>query len=119
MNIWTGTVGKYIGNYYFLWRGNVIPDEYGTSLSMSLQTRRYFGDENYLAVAVAGGKSLNYRDSTEEVVTLASKRITLDVYHDITRLWYGSAGVGYEYEEIRPDVFRDHWTTSVGVEKRF
>ena len=116
---YTATLGKYLGNWYFLGRWNYLPDEYGTSNSGSLQIRRYFGDESYVAASFGAGRSVDYRDSTNDTVVLASRRASLDWHQQISGLWYGNLGLGHALEETRPDVFRDQFSVNVGVEKRF
>jgi YaiO family outer membrane protein len=119
VRILTASVGKYIGNYYFVFRTNVVPDESGNSLSGRLQVRRYFGDEDYLQLTVSAGDSPTFASSSQEVVVLKSNSVSIDLYHSIVPSWYGSLGLGHSDEEIRQGVVRGDWSFSAGIEKRF
>ncbi len=119
VNIYTGTVGKYSGNYYYLLRLNTVPDELGHSESASLQVRRYFGDEDYVSVLIGSGRSLSQLGTTSDVVALSSKRIYLDTRFEVKPTWILYLGAGLEKEEIRDDVYRNRTSYSIGFDKRF
>ena len=119
VKIYTGTVGKYWGNYYFLLRLNVIPDDAGTSSSFNLQARRYLSDETYFALSAGSGKSYEMLTANSPVVILGSKKVSLEIYERLAELWYGSAGISVIDEEIRSGVYRRDTSYSLGLEKRF
>jgi len=58
VDIYTATLGKYVGNYWLSLRSFVTPGENGTSVSGFLSSRRYFSDpENYLGMRLGYGIS--------------------------------------------------------------
>ncbi|AZZ36852.1 hypothetical protein CIK05_08630 [Bdellovibrio sp. qaytius] len=119
VNIYTGSVGKYSGNYYYLLRLNSVPDELGNSGSANLQVRRYFGDEDYVSILIGSGRSLSQLGTSSDVVALDSKRISIDSHFEVKPTWVLSLGLGLEREEIRDDVFRNRTSYSMGIDKRF
>jgi YaiO family outer membrane protein len=119
VRIFTGTIGKYLGNYFLLFRLNGVPDPSGTSFSGRFQLRKYSGDENYIQVAVGAGRSPTFASTAGDVVVLRSTSASVDGYRLIAPLLYGSAGIGYSHDEIRASVFRGDWSFSLGLEKRF
>ncbi len=118
VRIFTGTVGKYIGNYYFLFRANLVPDVSGTSFSGRLQIRRYLDDESYFSVSASSGESPTLATAGNMVV-LRSSSASLDLYKSLIPSVFGSLGVSYSKDEIRADTFRGDWTLSAALEKRF
>lgn len=115
----TATVGKYIGNYYYLLRINTVPDELADSNSFTLQVRKYFGDTDYLAFSVGSGKSLSQIASDDRVFILNSKKAAIDAEFQFAQTWVWSAGVSYIDEEIREGVSRIDKSFSVGLAKKF
>ncbi|NUN68384.1 MAG: YaiO family outer membrane beta-barrel protein [Bacteroidetes bacterium] len=57
VNIYTGSVGYYVGNYWISLRTYITPGDFSFSRSVSLTTRWYFGDGNYLFGKAGGGVS--------------------------------------------------------------
>lgn len=56
--IYTGSVGKYVGNYWISARPFVTPKENGTSASATVTARRYFSDRNdYVGLSFGYGSS--------------------------------------------------------------
>ncbi len=118
VRIYTGTVGKYIGNYYYLFRANFVPDDAGDSFSGRMQIRRYYGDENYVAISASAGESPTLV-TAGNIAVLRSSGGSLDLYHSIAPTLFGSLGLSYSRDEIRAGAFRGDWTYSGALEKRF
>ncbi|MCM2314593.1 MAG: YaiO family outer membrane beta-barrel protein [Thermoanaerobaculia bacterium] len=45
VTVWTGSIGKYKGNYYYVLSPYVVDGDDGTSATGILEIRRYFGDD--------------------------------------------------------------------------
>lgn len=118
VRIFTGTVGKYYGNYYYLFRANLVPDNAGTSFSGRMQIRRYIGDESYIAVSGSAGESPT-QVTPGNLVVLRSSGGSLDLYQMLALNLFGSLGLSYSNDEIRAGSFRGDWTFSGALEKRF
>lgn len=56
VTIYTGSVAKYVGNFWIAWRPNYVEKESGNSFSNGLAIRRYFGGRyEYAEFSVSGG----------------------------------------------------------------
>ncbi len=119
VNIQTATVGKYIGNYFLTARVNNIPNSTGTSNSFSVQGRKYFGDEDYVALSYGSGRSLSQIGTSEDIAALSSRKFGLDSRFEVWPTWILNTGLSYESEEIRPSAFRIRKSFSIGIDKRF
>jgi YaiO family outer membrane protein len=58
--IYTASIGKYHGNYFFDFRPYITPGKTGTSVSGSVLVRRYYGDgQKYIGFTAGAGASPN------------------------------------------------------------
>ena len=118
INIYTGTIAKYLGNYYFFFHPYYTPSNVGASKSGTFGLRRYLDDEQYVAMAFGSGLSIS-QNSNLEVIKLDSKKASLDAYlkapHDV----FIHPAFSYAYEEVREDVFRKKIGLDLAVEIRF
>lgn len=102
--IYTGSIGKYIGNYWFSLRPFITPGDEGTSVSAYLTTRRYFSDpENYVGLRLGAGTSPDERrlllfdqDQSARLNSLSAKA---DYNHIFNSRWIVNAAVGFAREE--------------------
>ena len=102
--IYTGSFGKYIGNYWFSLRPFVTPGSDGTSVSTYLMVRRYFSDpENYVGLRLGVGSSPDERrlllNDPDLSARLKSQSVKLDYNHIFSNQWILSTGVAYANEE--------------------
>lgn len=105
--IYSGSIGKYLGNYWFSIRPYVTPGSEGTSISTYLSVRRYFSDpENYIGIRIGMGSSpderrllLNENDPNLSS-RLKSQSVKLDYNHLFSNQWIVSTGAGYANEEF-------------------
>jgi YaiO family outer membrane protein len=118
VTLWTGSVAKYIGNYYIYVRPYYTPSNIGTSSSWTLGMRYYLDDQQYLAASVGQGLSVQ-QDPSLNVVGLKSQKASVDAYLAVTDDFFIDPSFGYRRDEIRSDVFRDTWSYEMSLEKRF
>lgn len=101
--IYTGSFGKYLGNYWFSLRPFVTPGETGTSVSTYLIVRRYFSDpENYLGLRLGAGSSPNERLlllNPGLSSHLKSQSGKVDYNHIFSNRWILNAGVAFAREQ--------------------
>lgn len=116
---YTGSVAKYLGNFYLTLRTNINPEKIGTSYSGSSQVRYYFSDETYATFAFGAGNSTEIRAATGEVSRLESRSASLDGRLQVSNTWFATAGFGYDRTEIRSDTFRTDLSFNSGVETKF
>lgn len=119
VDIYTATIGKYAGNYWFSLRSYVTPDTSGTSISGSLHTRRYFSDpENYLGLKVGYGVSPDEnRDLLNSAQRLNLKKgyVRLDYNHILNQVLIFNVGAEWGTEEIQTDKMAGYYTVDASV----
>lgn len=102
--IYTGTFGKYFGNYWMSLRPFITPGSDGTSVSSYLSVRRYFSDpENYIGLKLGMGSSPDERrlllNDPNHQAHLKSQSVRLDFNHIFSNRWILSTGAAYAREE--------------------
>lgn len=102
VNIYTGSIGKYYGNFWFSFREFVTPSGKGGSFTEIFQVRRYFStSDDYVGVQYSHGSS---PDDVQTFLLnaynlkLPSDKIRLSYSHRFSLLWVGSASAAYEKE---------------------
>ena len=103
VKIYTGSIGKYLGNYWFSLRSYVTPGEESASVSGSLSVRRYFADaEDYIGLRVGGGRSPDERRLLlfdNQSANLKSMSVRADYNHIFHNRWIFNTAVGFANEE--------------------
>ncbi|MBQ0767831.1 MAG: YaiO family outer membrane beta-barrel protein [Bizionia sp.] len=120
--IYTGSVGWYTGNSYWSFRSYVTPGEPNTSMSGTLNYRKYRADaNNYFSVAIGMGFSPEvYRfdfDGNEDIIVdLKSQKLNLGYYFtsgNNKNGWGVQAGVSHQ--EISFDPGSYFWIYSLSL----
>lgn len=120
VTIYTGSIGKYWGDYLFTFRGNSTPSSIGASKSGSLSVRRYFGDsENHLSATVGTGVSPDQANPDQELLQLRSRKAGLTLQGWIHKRMILSGSMAYEKQGLRWDTERTQFTLGLGLEWRF
>lgn len=121
--IFTGTVGKYAGNYWISLRSYVTPSSTGTSVSGSIQTRRYFADpENYIGLRLGYGISpddRSYGDGTSNYLTLKSQSARVEYNHLFHKVWTTNFGFTLANEEFPDQGYLLNYSFDLGIERSF
>jgi len=121
--IFTGSVGKYAGNYWISLRSYVTPSSTGTSVSGSIQTRRYFSDpENYIGLRLGYGISpddRSYGDGTSTYLTLKSQSARVEYNHLFGKLWTTNFGFSLSNEEFPDQGYLLNYSFDIGIERNF
>ncbi|WP_339754933.1 YaiO family outer membrane beta-barrel protein [Algoriphagus aquimarinus] len=118
--IYTASVGKYVGNWWFNLRGNLIPGT-GNSLGTSgnLQARYYFKTgEDFFSVQLSSGVSPD-EETRDPTQLLNSYRARIGYQQLILPRFMIYGYTGYSRDELGPDRFRNNLNFSLGVEYRF
>ena len=125
VDIYTATFGKYTGNYWFSLRSFVTPGTDGTSISGSLQIRRYFSDpENYL------GLRLGYGISPDDIrnlvnsdlgnrLSLKTRSLRLEFNRIFNRVWIFNTGAVWGNEERLTGTFSGYYTFDISISRLF
>jgi YaiO family outer membrane protein len=120
VTLFTGTVGKYQGNYWVSVRPFVQWKRSGTSLSGTLTARRYFADANdYVGARIGGGSTPPDQYTTTDLARTGS--VSADV-HGSKRLaerFYGTWTVAWGREQLTLDRTRTRWDFTGGLKVGF
>ena len=120
VTIYTGSIGKYLGDYLLTLRLNATPSSIGSSSSGSVSLRRYLESaDSYVYLTLAEGVSPDQPNPSFEVLKLRSRRGGLGLQKLIGRSVVLSAGANLERQELRFNEYRQHRTFNFGVEYRF
>ena len=115
--IYTGTIGKYIGNYWLSLRPYFVPGVDGWSKSVNLTVRRYFVDEfNYLSLTVGTGMSPDEQQYAYDpfLYFLKSYKMSLEYQQKIGERFEVTIGTGFAREEISQGTNRDRFSFDIG-----
>ena len=119
VTIFTGHVGKYLGNYWFSFRPYVTPGNKSVSLSGSLMGRRYFSSaENYVGLQIGYGTSPDdrYRLLTgQNDLRLTGYNTKVSYNHIFLKSWVMNVSGAYAYEEWFTSSFRSKITFDVAI----
>ena len=120
VTIYTGSLGKYSGDYFFSLRANATPSSIGSSQSGSASVRRYFGDgENHLTLSLGSGVSPDQPNPSAEILNLRSRKASLAAQGWIHRRLILSGSLAYEKQEVGQGIERAQTTLGAGLEWRF
>ncbi|GMQ28421.1 YaiO family outer membrane beta-barrel protein [Algoriphagus confluentis] len=115
----TGSVGKYVGNWWINFRFNVIPDEAGTGTSGQLQARYYFKTaEDFFSLQLGTGVSPD-EETRDQSQLLNSYRIRLGYQQLISPRWMIFGFTGWSRDELGENNVRNNFNLSLGTEYRF
>lgn len=116
VTLFTGTVGKYTGNYWFSLRPYVRQKTNGTSASVSLTGRKYGADaDDYVGARVGYGTTPSDRLTVDELAR--TRDVSADVHgsrglaNDFVGIW----SIGFENEQLPAGASRKRWDVSGGV----
>lgn len=118
----TGTIGKYVGNYWFSGRPSLTVIRGTHSIAASMVGRKYFsGRYDYLSVAgsLTNGANTESPDPTrfERTPRLHSYQFSAERKIPLgSRPARFTIGAAYEHEAIAPLRFRNHRSVTVGLE---
>lgn len=100
VNIYTGSVTKYYGNWMFVGRGFFTPDVDGTSATVRLGARRYFNTaDNYIGFWYSHGASPTEITSVNDLAILHSSSYQFEVNRLFKRRYTIFLKAGYADEE--------------------
>jgi len=115
-SIWfyTGSIGKYLGNYWFALRAYITPGEKATGQTYTLSARKYLATgKDYLGVKLEYGNSpdnLSYLLDFPDIRRLNSMGVHLSWQRELNR-WLLYVNLGYRREEYQNDAYRGHFST--------
>ncbi|MFA5833807.1 MAG: YaiO family outer membrane beta-barrel protein [Bacteroidota bacterium] len=123
IDIYTASVGYYLGDYWFSLRTYLIPGKQ-LSRSFSLTIRQYFGGDGTYAFLKGGAGSTpdedNYTDTTgTRINLLKSQSIGTGFQYVIDLKSTVDFSVDYKYEEVIPGLLVNNYALSFGYKFKF
>jgi YaiO family outer membrane protein len=121
-NLWiyTGSAGKYFGNYFVSFRPYITPGGTGTSASGTLMVRRYYSDsDSYIGFSAGAGSAPDDYLSTVDLERLNSWKVGGFASLPVRSGLYWSFGAGWDAEQLPFDRTRSRFTVSTGLTTRF
>lgn len=127
-NIYTGSLGWYTGNSYFLFRSYVTPGDPGASMSGSLTYRKYGKDMfNYFSVEAGMGFSpdiyrLDFEGVENVIVNLQSQKLNFGYFfssENNRNYWGFQAGVSHQELSFNPGSYLWIYSFSVSWDFNF
>lgn len=120
VTLFTGAVGKYVGNYWFSLRPYVRSKEGGLSASAGLTARRYFEDgDHWMGVAASYGSSPTDRITPDAVGRTQAFSMSLNGSTGLTPRLLATWTLGHDEEELSPGNTRKSVTVSAGLKLTF
>lgn len=118
VTLFTGAVGKYVGNYWFSLRPFVRQKDTGMSASAGITARRYFEDgDHYLGARISYGSTPPDQGAPDS--------LSLARQHSLSATVQGSGGLregllgtwslSYDREELDHSRLRKSWTAAAGL----
>lgn len=118
-DIYTISLTKYWGSYLFTARTYLVPSSGGTSKSLNLVTRRYFGTaETYLSLNAGYGSAPTEIEFSDDIGALDSWSVSVDGQYPLSDLWFIGGNVGFDSSEY-PNFTRERFSAKVNVSYRF
>lgn len=118
-HIFTGSLGKYVGNWWLNLRANVIPDNRNVSTSANFQARYYFKTaEDFFSIQLSSGVSPD-EENRDQTQLLNSYRARIGYQQLLTSRFMVYTFTGYSRDELSTDIFRNDLNFTLGLEYRF
>ncbi|CAN5923249.1 hypothetical protein BH11GEM2_BH11GEM2_19490 [soil metagenome] len=116
----TGSVGKYIGNYWLSARPYIRSKDSGLSASAGFTVRRYYEtSDEFIGARVSYGSTSSDRVIATELARTSSFAAAVQGSHLLAQRLYGTWTLGYEREEIVAGRFRNRLEVDAGMRVDF
>ncbi len=118
-DIYTISLTKYRGSYLFTARTYLVPSSGGTSRSLNLVARRYFGTaETYISLNGGYGTAPTEIEFSDDIAALDSWSISIDGQYALSDIWFIGGNVGFDSSEY-PNFTRERFSAKVNISYRF
>lgn len=120
VDIYTGSVTKYKGNWMFVGRGFFVPSATGTSATIRVGARRYFQDaDNYFGFWYSHGASPTEVRNVSDLAILQASSYSAEYSRVLHRRVTILARVGYANEERLYNANLQHYLLVLAIYYRF
>ncbi len=117
--IFTGTLGKYLQNYWISIRPYISSESGGSAFSGLLWLRRYFRSaDDYLGVLAGLGTAPMDLNFVEDILRTRSYRIGLEVKKPLSRVLFLRGHIRFEREEYFPETWGNRFVIDLRLEER-
>ncbi len=118
-DIYTLSLTKYRGSYLFTARTYLVPSSGGTSRSLNLVARRYFGTaETYISLNGGYGTAPTEIEFSDDIAALDSWSASIDGQYALSDIWLIGGTVGFDSSEY-PNFTRERFSAKVNISYRF
>jgi YaiO family outer membrane protein len=120
VTLFTGSVGRYSGNYWYSLRPYFRDKDNGLSASATVTARRYYADaDNWIGGRIAYGPSPSDDLLLSQLARTSTRSMALNASRSTSpravTLWRFS----FEREELSASRFRNHWEAGAGLRLRY
>ena len=120
VTLFTGAVGKYIGNYWLSLRPYLRQKEHGLSASAGLTARRYFEDgDHWVGAAASYGSSPTDRITPDAIGRTHALSLSVNGSTGLAPRVLATWTLGHDAEELAPGNTRTSTTLSAGLKLTF
>ncbi len=120
VRIYTGSLGKYIGNFWISYRFYLTPKPEKTNFTSAIYIRKYFSDtDNYITLRLGVGLATYNEIADEQFSGISSKGAGLEYQFNVSRLTYIKGEVIYANHEYYKGKYRDRYGFKIGIQQRF
>jgi YaiO family outer membrane protein len=120
VTLFTGSVGKYIGNYWLSARPYIRSRDAGLSASAALTVRRYYEtSDEYIGARISYGSAASDRVIATELARLSALAMDVHGSRELAKRLFGTWLLGYEREEIVVGRFRNRLEIDAGMRVDF
>jgi YaiO family outer membrane protein len=121
VTVWTGSIGKYKGNYYYVLTPYVVNGDDGTSASGVIEIRRYFGDDtdNVFTFRAGYGNAPDVDTLLQITTTLDNWSVAVGRDWKVREHWVIGADIGYRDREYNVNVERQSVYAQTMLKYRF
>lgn len=122
VNIYTGSIAKYVGNYWFAFRPYITPSNDGTSKSYYFTARKYFNADSFISFTTGFGAGtspdlINFVPT--DVASIHSANYFVYGQYPLTKSILGFWEFGYAKEEFSNKNFRESFDGDGGLSFNF
>ncbi|MDQ6717148.1 MAG: YaiO family outer membrane beta-barrel protein [Gemmatimonadota bacterium] len=120
VTLYTGAVGKYVGDYWVSVRPYLHFEPSGTSASAGVTARRYFADgDHYVGLRASYGSGASDAITPDQLSRKSSYSLGV---HGSGGPWLrrvGTWSVAFDHEQFSPQNIRRSWTGTAGMKFKF
>lgn len=120
VRIFTGSVGKYLGNFWISYRFYLTPKPERTGFTSALYIRRYFSNvDNFITLRLGVGLVSYSEIEDEQFSGISSKGAAFEFQFGLSDLTYIRGEINYGNHEFYKGRYRNRYGFKLGFQQRF